>query len=364
VRLKASPSLFAAGLLAASVLPIFLLVGDVLGRSSSAGAWAGDHSAAHAPSQSSTVRFAVIGDYGSAGQPEQDVSTLVKSWNPDFMITTGDNNYPDGAAWTIDQNIGQYYHDFIYPYLGSYGAGATENRFFPSLGNHDWVTSGAQPYLDYFTLPGNERYYEFSWGPLDLFAIDSDVSEPDGTSSTSTQAAWLQSRLAASTAPWKLVYMHHPPYSSGPHGSTARMQWPYGSWGADAVMAGHDHLYERLTVEDLPYFVVGLGGCSIYSFGSPVPGSQVRYNADYGAMLVEATVQQLAFRFYSRAGTLIDTYDILSPPVGGIAELPGVAGTGTSGIGGATYAVLAGAAAGVLAFAVLATLCVKRWRVR
>src|SRR4051794_21122347 len=54
------------------------------------------------------VRLAVIGDYGAAGQPEQDVSNLVHSWGPDLVITTGDNNYPDGAASTIDANIGQY----------------------------------------------------------------------------------------------------------------------------------------------------------------------------------------------------------------------------------------------------------------
>src|SRR5437879_4454765 len=74
----------------------------------------------------------------SAGQPELNVSNLVRSWSPDFILTTGDDNYPLGEASTIDANIGQYYHDFIFPYTGSYGAGATTNRFYPSLGNHDW----------------------------------------------------------------------------------------------------------------------------------------------------------------------------------------------------------------------------------
>ena len=60
-----------------------------------------------------SVRFAVIGDYGIAGQPEADVAALVQSWNPDIVITTGDNNYPNGEASTIDANIGQYYHQFI-----------------------------------------------------------------------------------------------------------------------------------------------------------------------------------------------------------------------------------------------------------
>src|SRR5882672_2775641 len=178
---------------------------------------------AHA--QSDTVRFAVIGDYGLNNSTERDVADLVKSWNPDFVITVGDNNYPYGAASTIDANIGKYYHNFIFPYTGAYGNGATTNRFFPSLGNHDWYTAGATPYLDYFVLPNNERYYDFVQGPVHFFAVDSDPNEPDGNTSTSVQGNWLMNRLNTSTDPWKLVYFHHPPYSSGAtHGSTPWMQ--------------------------------------------------------------------------------------------------------------------------------------------
>ena len=134
---------------------------------------------AHAQS----VRFAVIGDFGTASQAELDVSNLVKSWNPNFIITVGDDNYSYGSATTIDQNIGQFYHQFIYPYIGSYGAGAATNQFFPSLGNHDWGDSypnpkGDQPYLNYFTLPNNERYYDVLFNPVQVFAIDSDPNFP------------------------------------------------------------------------------------------------------------------------------------------------------------------------------------------
>ena len=256
------------------------------------------------------IRFAVIGDYGTAGQAELDVANLVKSWSPDFVITVGDNNYPDGAASTIDKNIGQYYHGFISPYTGIYGAGATTNRFFPSLGNHDWRTPDAQPYLDYFTLPGNERYYDFTWGPAHFFAVDSDSDEPDGIVYTSAQAIWLQNELAASIAPWKLVYMHHPPFSSGPHGPTEALQWPYQAWGASVVLAGHDHDYERILRDDFPYFVNGLGGTSLYDFNTIVSGSVVRYNANYGAMLVEANDISITFQFITRAGTVIDTFTL------------------------------------------------------
>src|SRR3954454_847183 len=133
----------------------------------------------------SASRFAVIGDFGVDGTPEANVAALVKSWNPDYVVTVGDNNYPSGSASTIDANIGKYYHDYIFPYVGNFGAGATTNRFYPVLGNHDWGDTfpnpqGDQPYLNYFSLPGNERYYSFTQGPVQFFAIDSDENEPDG----------------------------------------------------------------------------------------------------------------------------------------------------------------------------------------
>ena len=256
------------------------------------------------------VRFAVIGDYGSGKQPEADVAALVKSWNPDLIITTGDNNYPDGTAETIDSHIGQFFHEFIAPYIGSYGEGGQENRFFPSLGNHDWHSKGAQPYLDYFTLPGNERYYDFSYGPVHFYALDSDSREPDGVGRTSQQAVWLQNQLAVSTSPWNIVYFHHAPYSSGMHGDVDWMQWPFAEWGADVVLSGHDHTYERILRDGITYFVNGLGGKSKYSFFGVIDGSQMRYNQDYGAMLVEASENAIRFQFINRLNEVIDTFEI------------------------------------------------------
>jgi tartrate-resistant acid phosphatase type 5 len=265
----------------------------------------------------STVRFATIGDYGSNSSNELAVATLIKGWNPDFIITLGDNNYPSGAASSIDGNIGKYFHDYIYPYVGSFTPGSATNRFFPSLGNHDWETSGAVPYLNYFVLPNNERYYSFTQGPIEFFVMDSDSHEPDGISVTSAQAAWLHQRLSASTAVWKIVYFHHAPYSSGTtHGSNTTLQWPFQQWGASAVLSGHEHDYERILHDGIPYIVNGLGGESIYSFGTPVTGSQVRFNATYGAQLIEADANHITFQFYSIAsgGTLIDSYTVNAGP--------------------------------------------------
>lgn len=257
------------------------------------------------------IQFAVIGDYGRAGQNEAAVAELVQSWEPDFIITTGDNNYPDGLTETIDENIGQYYANFIYPYKGNYGQGAGENRFFPSPGNHDWHPGNLDPYTDYFTLPGNERYYDFRQGPVHFFALDSDSDEPDGVSAGSIQAGWLREQLSASDAPWKIVYMHHPPYSSGRHGNIKWMQWPFKEWGASALLAGHDHVYERLIVNDLPILINGLGGHpSRYQFLLPKSGSQVRFNDAHGALLVTASESELNFRFITADGQEIDSFSL------------------------------------------------------
>ncbi|GAB4580694.1 MAG: hypothetical protein Fur0022_34360 [Anaerolineales bacterium] len=266
--------------------------------------------------------FAVIGDYGSDGAIEDAVANLVFSWNPEIIITTGDNNYPNGSAETIDDNIGQYYARFIAPYNGVYGPGGQINRFFPAPGNHDWHGNSLQPYLDYFTLPGNERYYDFTWGPVHFFALNSDSREPDGVGASSVQAVWLQQTLASSTAPWQIAYMHHPPYSSGYHGSIDWARWPYAEWGVDAVLAGHDHVYERLLIDGIPYITNGLGGNPArYWFTNILPESQIRYREDHGAMRVTATETTLTFEFITIEGELIDTHTLVhlsaaeNPPV-------------------------------------------------
>jgi len=261
----------------------------------------------------------VIGDYGLAGEPLAGVAALIRSWEPDFILTTGDNNYPNGSSETIDENIGQYFHEFIHPYMGSYGEGADANRFFPTLGNHDWDINQAQAYLDYFTLPGNERFYDFVWGPVHFFAIDSDSREPDGVGRTSKQAEWLQEKLKSSTTPWQIVYFHHAPYSSGAYyGPMDWMHWPFKDWGVDVVFSGHEHLYERLNIAGIPFFVVGNSGYpNPYWFGPTYPGSQKRYRDNYGALVVDASETQLTLVFETQDHEIIDAYRLESPSQSG-----------------------------------------------
>lgn len=264
------------------------------------------------------VKFAAIGDYGRWYTPgEALVSQMVHNWNPDFIITLGDNNYEFGADSTIDSNIGQYYHDYIRPYFGHFGNESQVNRFFPSLGNHDWYSDSAHAYFNFFTLPNNERYYDFVKGNCHFFVLDSDPNEPDGITSTSIQAFWLKTKLAQSTSRFKIVYFHHPPFSSGQHGNTVDMQWPFKEWGANVVLCGHEHNYERLVGEDgLTYFVNGLGGKDWRDFATIVPESRYRFTANYGAMLVTSYRDSINFKFYAYPDSLKDDTTISLPPIG------------------------------------------------
>jgi tartrate-resistant acid phosphatase type 5 len=257
-----------------------------------------------------TIRFAAIGDYGSGNEYERDVALVIDSWKPDFVVTLGDNNYPEGSAETIDQNIGQFFHHYISPYKGHYGTGGETNRFFPIPGHRDWDGNALNPYLEYFTLPGNERYYDLERGPVHLFMLDTDEREPDGTTPDSLQGRWLARGLQESTAPWKVVLAHHAPFTSHRVEDVVRMRWPFKTWGADAVLSGFFHVYERLLVDGIPYFVNGTGGQWVSEFGEIDSHSQFRYREDFGAMLVDATSTSITFRFVNRKGEVVDTYDI------------------------------------------------------
>lgn len=305
------------------------------------------------------IRVAVIGDYGldawkpksnpdDGGQPhsrrnphQAAVADLVASWRPDFVVTTGDNNYPKGEAATIDANIGKYYAAFIGNYRGSHGPGAAVNRFFPVPGNHDWDAPGGrcQPYTDYFTLPGNERYYDFVWGPLHFIMLDTDLREPDGVRPGSRQYRWYRERAAASESAFQVVVGHHPPYSSGRHGGSRDADWGFHEHGIDLVLSGHDHDYERLERGGAVYVVNGAGGAALRPFEAAVPGSRARHAAGHGAVVIDVSpvadspaAWRLAGRFVAVDGTEIDSFTIERTAPAAEVEGPAAAKTATFSI--------------------------------
>ena len=262
---------------------------------------------APAPLAAGAVRIALIGDFGNGSPEEQAVARLVLGWDPAVLVTAGDNVRPDPNEGRLDSHVGGVYGSL--PGAARGGAPEASRRFWPVPGNHDWHASdGIQTYLDYFRLPGNGRYYDASiaGGRVHLFALDSDAHEPDGVGEHSAQALWLEPRLRASKACLNLVVFHHPPFSSGEHGGAAELRWPFRAWGAGAVVSGHDHTYERLEVDGLPYFVDGLGGAPAYRFGAPLPETKVRWNQKHGALLLTVAPESLTWEFWTWDGERVD----------------------------------------------------------
>lgn len=280
----------------------------------------------------SSFSFAAIGDFGDFAATGR-VAGLISSWQPAFVATLGDNSYnPDAtsngvggfvfAGSKIDRGVGQWFWPWIGAYRGEFGTGPAPerpNRFFRVLGNHDWdavpggAVFGALADARYYTLPGNERYYSVLAGNVQLFVIDGDPRslgatggryEPDGVSVDSVQAQWLRAHLADSTARWKIVLFHFPPYTSAPRGGTTVLRWPFAEWGASLVITGHEHQYERLTGPDgLPYVVAGHGGNVLTTTfpNTPSPAvSNVRVGGQFGAVRFDATAAALTLSAYGQ----------------------------------------------------------------
>lgn len=275
------------------------------------------------------VTFAVIGDLGS-GQPSAEaVADLVAGWEPAFIVGLGDMYYSEAGGRggdRYDRSVGRYYCDWLHNVTTTGTAcprgKAPVNAFFTALGNHD--ISDAEPapttYLDYFDLPGsgfanssgNERYYDFIQGNVHFFVLNSNPGEPDGVTADSAQGRWLRTRMTASDARWKIVVDHHPPYSSdNSHGSVTHMQWPFAQWGADVVLSGHSHTYERIHRDGILYFVNGLGGAERYDFSATaVAGSKARFRSNFGAQRVTVGQNELRFDFIDITGSVIDSYTV------------------------------------------------------
>lgn len=264
------------------------------------------------------TRLAVIGDYGSGNTRQGQVAAMIDAAGVQAVVTTGDNVYSSSG---FDRLVGRYYHEWIGAYGGVYGAGAPVNRFFPSLGNHDYVDVGLAGYLDFFTLPGagvastntsgNERYYDARLGNVHLFILNSQIEEPDGLVPASVQGIWLQTALAASSAEWKIVVFHNPPYASTPGKSATYMRWPFAAWGADLVLNGDAHVYERLRVDGFDYVISGLGINHSPQTGPLHPGSQAFYSTDdAGALFLTACTGAIHLEYRALAGGLIDSHTI------------------------------------------------------
>jgi Calcineurin-like phosphoesterase len=201
---------------------------------------------------------------------------LVGALRPDAVLTLGDTQYPDGS---LSRFLAGYDHTW----------GAFKPITYPVVGNHEYGTSGAAGYFDYFGAAAGDRdagYYSYDLGRWHVVALNSECGHVGGCGAGSPQERWLLADLAAHPAACTLAYWHRPRFSSGTHGgdpASTALWSDLTAAGADLVLSGHDHDYERFAPLDPAgrpdptgprEFVVGTGGDSFYDLHAPTPGHE------------------------------------------------------------------------------------------
>ena len=239
---------------------------------------------------------------------EQSTATLISSLAPDGVIALGDLQYEGASISDLTNFYGPTW-------------GAFKNITYPVRGNHEYITSGAAGYVEYFG-DVSASYWTSDAGGWRIIAVDSWCQGQlyAGCSATSAQTTWLVAELQRARAEGKCaaVMMHHPFVSSGRYATaSARYLWEASvANGADLVMTAHDHHYERFEPLDatgapaaggVPMIISGLGGAQVYPLGTAVPGSQYMLNSDHGVVQVTFTPTSYSWGFISALDNV--TYD-------------------------------------------------------
>jgi len=245
---------------------------------------------APAPAQAPAVTVYAAGDiarcaysdpaYSGAADTARTVAAGLSSDPDAVVLTLGDHTYPRGTA--------KEFTDCYDPTWGRF-----KDRTWPAPGNHEYYTPTAAPYFAYFGARAAHGYYSLELGSWHLISLDSDLA-PDAQRQ---QMAWLRADLASHPARCTLAFWHHPLYSSGGHGSIPKM---HEAWrllqdaGAELVLSGHDHDYERFAPQDadghldrargMRQFVVGTGGAYPTPFLLTVRNSEMRDNGRTGVL--------------------------------------------------------------------------------
>ena len=259
-------------------------------------------SAEPAPAPAPATRLALISDFGTCDAGEQWTADQVDSWGVDAIVTAGDNTQNEADCVP--------YAESVWGYFGQGRDGQGTPPLWPTLGNHDYSDVGAGlaayraafPYLS-TAADAQQRWYTQDVGDVTLIVLDSETTPEE----LELQRAWLKETLSDQRADrpdaWNVVLFHRPAYTSGVHEDNREMRptagWDYAGWGADIVIAGHQHIYEDVVVDGLHYVTAGIGGTANVR-ECPVErreGSRLCL-AGTGASVIEATADQFVLRYY------------------------------------------------------------------
>ncbi len=244
------------------------------------------------------------GNGTSSACKQRATAQLIQNMNPNAVLLLGDN---------------QYYCGGYSAFTGSYDLswGAFKSITHPSVGNHEYLTSGgtdcdaqnagANGYFTYFGSAAGQRghgYYSFDIGTWHVIALNSNCGDAGGCSATSPQGQWLAADLVAHQSMCTLAYWHIPLYSSGGRANgNSRPFWQllYDN-NADLILSAHDHTYERFapqtpsgTVDQqrgIREFIVGSGGANHTSFVTTAANSEVRNDTTFGALELRAPTRR------------------------------------------------------------------------
>ena len=243
---------------------------------------------------------------------QMQTADLIGEISPDLLLPLGDNQYESGEI-----------EDYLAAYQPSWGRFKVITR--PVPGNHEYQMPFARGYYDYFNGPGRPTgpagdrargYYSYDVGAWHFVALNSNCRDIGGCQTGSPQDLWLRLDLATSDSQCTLAYFHHPLYTSGPNGNTVALRPLWQSlydFGADVVLNGHDHIYERFapqTPQGVPdpergirEFVVGTGGHSLTRVVAVQRNSEVRSNEAFGALRMELSADHYTWEFRPVAGS-------------------------------------------------------------
>lgn len=224
------------------------------------------------------------------------------------VLPLGDTQYEDGALWKFRRS-----------YRPTWGR--VKSITYPVVGNHEYHTPSADGYFDYFgAAAGGRGYYSLALDEWHLVVLNSTCFAVGGCGRGSPQLRWLREDLDADASACTLAAWHQPRFSSGPHGNDRAFDrfWRalYGD-GAEVVLNGHDHLYERFAAQDpdrnrdrergIREFVVGTGGGSLYEVERVRPNSVARRTDAFGVLALTLHPDGYEWRFVSIGGRTLDS---------------------------------------------------------
>jgi acid phosphatase type 7 len=232
------------------------------------------------------------GDVASCRSSGDERTAAIVARTPGTVAVLGDAVYERGTAAEFRD---------CYTWRGVRG------RTRAALGNHEYGSTDARPAKAYFKLP-SRGYYSYDLGAWHVVVLNSNCGPAGGCATGSPQQRWLAADLAANPARCTLAYWHHARFSSGLHGSDRTMAVVWGTLaqaGADVVLAGHDHHYERFApIDGIRSFVVGTGGRSLYPAFFRTTGSVVVNDRTYGVLRLTLRPAAYDWRFLAVPGSI------------------------------------------------------------